>query len=972
MQNDNSFLRAVAQAYSADDAICTFIFPSRRAAKFFQRFYAIERGKRTRRPFFSPKMLTVSELFCTLSGMEQMDTLAAQYLLYECYCKVVEEIAKAQNPPLQPVVEPFDEFYGWSSIIIKDFNDIDSYLADAGRVFDNISDLKEIDNGFDFLSDEQKAALREFWGVYLTPSSPTGGNAGNVDSGSKLDKKGSFSAMWKIMGRLYKEFRSALQEGGKGYGGLIFRTVYDKLAEIKGRNGSFEELLESSYGRLVFVGFNAPNKCEVALMEAAQRAGRADFYWDFYGSMVTDPDNKSSLFIKEHCKNFKSKYDISNLCSTADAVGGTANKQHYEVIQAASGVGQCYAAKALLRELLQNKPQEQRMEDLAFSTAILLPDASLLTPLLNIIPAEFDKVNVTMGYPLQFTSLFSFLKLMAELQRDILQKNGDALFYHRSLMALLKHNYFAENAEAMCLAERLLTSNIVYYKPSEKDPLLVRLLKYCKDSSELCEWTISVARSLEDKVMEEERALLPLVISFLNRLKGLDLPIERGLWLKIFERSLSQISAPFSGEPLAGLQIMGPLEIRGLDFENIIILSANDGVFPASNLQQSFIPYNIRYAYGLPTYELADAISAYHFYRSIYRAKNIYLIYDSRAEGVVSGEVSRYCKQLKYLYGVNLVERTFDVPMTASPQRTSPVVKKSEEVMNKLKDLKISASALNTYRDCPMKFYWSYVERKREEDEIREAVEYDTFGTIFHNSMQRIYGDEEGICGGQKNITVNRENLETYKQSGAYKAIVEEELKKELRVEVVEGQNLIIQRVLERYVEITLDADMKSTQFTYISGEESMNCKYPITPAGFEIKLYGQIDRLDEIGGVVRISDYKTGRVDSIPKDFEPSMLFDTQQKRDFKALFQIYFYALLYSCVKGSKNTIKSAIYPLRSLKSGGVISLDIDKNGLADYKSRLDGMLEEIYNPNVDFNCRLWGEAHCNYCDFKNNCYR
>ena len=898
-----SFLQAVARAYSRESAKCSFIFPSRRAAKFFQRYLAQEYFAIYQKPLISPRMITVGELFETLSGLEQADTLLAQYKLYECYAKI--KSAAGQS------VESFDLFYGWSSLIIKDFNDIDCYLADANLLFKNIADLKELQSGYGFMSNDQRKSLEQFWGVYLG-----GGASANDDAisaapgtGGIFDKKRSFGQLWEIMAELYKSFRAALLSSGVGYNGLIYRSVYDKLEQ----SGNFDALVDQSYGRLVFIGFNAPNRCELAFMEAAKRAGRADFYWDFYGPMVTDPMNKSSLFIRECCgganPRFPSLYNIEAEVSVPEQ---EFKKKRFEAVSVASGIGECYAARAILQEMIEEKKaalkqqslSSSQREELAFSTAIVLPDSQLLIPLLNLIPDEFDKVNVTMGYPLQSTQLFSFLKLMGSLQLEMLFRDGKEHFYHKSLIALLEHNYFSQSKAAAALAESLLKGNIVYLPADspliprgvQGEELLEAILKKCATTEQLCDWFCGVAALLEGDLQSDEKSLLYAVYQFVNRLKGLNLPLSTDLWIKIFVRELGQISVPFSGEPLAGLQIMGPLETRVLDFDNVIFLSANEGVFPSANVQQTLVPYNIRVAYGLPTYQLSDAISAYHFYRGIYRAKNVTLIYDSRTEGLSTGEITRYFKQLKYHYEVEIGERPFIPPVPLMSNIVAPVVEKDDVIVDKLKNLNYSASALNTYRDCPMKFFFSYVQKIRNL-EVTESVGYDTFGTIFHLVMEELY---KPYC--QSNITANV--IDAILQSNKIDALVEESIKSVMNISVVEGQNLMIKEVIKYYVELTLNTDRKiagsGSAFKYLEGEKRYVVDYPVQLSGSAgnvvlLKLVGSIDRLDSLSGITRVVDYKTGKVD-LKSNISVRDLFDENCSADLKALFQTCFYALLYT----------------------------------------------------------------------------
>lgn len=979
-----NFLEAVAKVFierAADEegglGKYTFVFPNRRSSKFFQRHLGIEYGRKYSKPLFSPSCTTISELFTSLSGYEEADPLESLYLLYTCYIKL-----KYPDKSLQEAqkIEPFDEFYNWGAMIIKDFNDIDTYLVFPEQIFTNIRDLKELEDDFSYMSEGQRRAVNLFWTNFLS------GGKSEVGGG----KKEAFISLWVIMSQLYREFQSLLDGRGRGYSGMIYRSVAERLSKE-----GYSKTVEGRLEQIVFIGFNAPNKCEQTLMREAQKEGMADFYWDYYGDAVTDPDNKASLFISDFVREFPSRYEI----------GGEASKtfanKNYHAIGVSSGVGQALVLNKILGDLYKeqlkvdcnseftrasesaNSAEKENLTDakidsLAFSTAVVLPDEQMLMPVINSIPSCFKKINVTMGYPMKTTALFSFLNLIYDLQREV--KQG-TLFYHRSISSLLEHEYITILAadESKSIIHKIVMTNMIYVAVDDpliagmESPLLKKLFLATKTQEELYSYLKEIITLLETSLPVREREFIYRYYQLINRLSQLKLPFSMAVCFKILSAAAAQTTIPFNGEPLAGLQIMGPLETRSLDFENIIILSANEGVFPASNSSQSLIPYNLRYGFGLPNYEMADTIGAYHFYRSIYRAKNIYMIYDTRSEGVKCGEMSRYIMQLKYHYKVGLVEEEAVFPLQGGVLSSETSVVKDEEVMSLLKrkystaegkEGSLSVTALNTYIDCPLKFYLTYLLGIKREEEVKESVEADTFGNLFHKVMQKAYFKYEGKL-------VTKSDIEKIATHSSLQSLLEKEFKEMMNIVEISGQNIIVMEVLKRYLAWTFREDEKRVPFKYLKGE--MVCSGTVRlENSLVVPLIGYIDRVDEMSGYLRISDYKTGKIDKIEGDILIETLFNPQDDKNLKYLFQLYFYSWMYERQNRVGKEFKFCVYPLRSLSGNSVKERLITMQNLDEFEQRLRLLLEEIFNSEIPFGCKERGGKHCDYCDFHNYCCR
>src|SRR5574344_150174 len=979
-----NFLRAVAKAYveNLSDAggslgKYTFVFPNRRSSKFFQRYLGIEYGLKYSKPLFSPKCTTISELFASVSGYEEADPLESLYLLYTSYIKF-----KYPDKSLQEAqkVEPFDEFYNWGAVIIKDYNDIDTYLVSPEQIFTNIRDLKELDDDFSYMSEDQRRAVNLFWNNFLS-----GGTREGVGG-----KKEAFTSLWTIMTPLYRDFQKALKERGKGYSGMIYRSVAEKILEE-----GYYKAVEGRFEQLVFIGFNAPNKCEQALMREAKRVGMADFYWDYYGIAVTDTNNKASAFISDFVKEFTSKSEINKEASK------TFEHKNYYAIGVSSGTGQALVLNKILGDLYKKRfgedchvvgncdaepaisianemPTDAMINTFAFSTAVVLPDEQMLMPVINSVPSCFRKINVTMGYPMKTTSLFSFLNLIYDLQREV--KEG-AYFYHRSISSLLSHEYLTVSAveESKSIVGKIIKANRIYLEYNDpliegmESQLLKKIFVIAKTPEDLYIYLTGILTLLEGSLPEREREFIYRYYQLINRLSLLKLPFSMAVCFRILSTAAAQTTIPFNGEPLAGLQIMGPLETRSLDFENVIILSANEGVFPASNVSQSLIPYNLRYGFGLPTYEMADTIGAYHFYRSIYRAKNIYMIYDTRSDGMRCGEMSRYIMQLKYHYNVGLREESAVFPVNNRAQYVEISITKDEEVMRLLyakysdvseKPGALSASALNTYIECPLKFYLTYLLGMKREEDVKESVEADTFGNLFHKVMQKTYLKYE-------NRTVTKREIEKISAHDSLESIITQEFKEMMKIEEVSGQNIIVMEVLKRYLEWTLREDAQRAPFLYIKGGKGcrgmikMDHKRLVTLTGF-------LDLVDEMSGYLRISYSNTVKIDRIKGDILMETLFNPQDDRNLKYLFQLYFYSWMYERQNRVGKEFKFCVYPLRSLSGSSVQERLITMQNLDEFELRLRSLIEEIFNRNVPFGCKERGGKHCDYCDFHNYCCR
>lgn len=942
--------------YGAEVSRLAFVFPNRRTGLFFQKYLSEVSDK----PIFSPTILTINDLFIQLSGKQSADRISMLFTLYDIYIRQSGS------------TETFDEFLYWGEMLLNDFDDIDKYMANARMLFSNVTDLREIENDFDFLSDEQIAAIRTFWSSFY-PKNDT-------------PNQQQFLAVWQVLYPLYEEFRETLAAEGKGYEGMIFREVVESL-----ERGESPDL---PYEKIVFVGLNALSVSEERFLAQLQKREITDFYWDYVSEKVTDPDNKASYFVSRNLKSFPSRYKLPKEEKVETEI---------EIIGIPSGIGQAKQVYSLLSDWCEES--EMTSED-ALRTAVILPDEHLLIPVLNAIPEQIRRINVTMGYPLAGTPVASLIEYILALQKNIRYVDRTPMFYFRDVLPVLNHRYILSTSPELIssLVKEITENNKIYISHTElgKTPLLEILFMPVTGVEAFSGYLIRVLEEL-NRVMsalsaeEDEEAtqrtndleqeFIFHYFATVNRMREVmrDTHVEMRIdtFFRLLKRVTDTITIPFHGEPLSGLQIMGVLETRALDFDRLIILSMNEGIFPKRVAANSFIPYNLRRGFGLPTYEHQDSVWAYHFYRLIERASHVSLLFDTRSGGSQTGEVSRFVHQLHYHYEVPMRKKLL-VYNVSSSKAPSLVVPKGKEIMRRLDayrkggDKAISASAVNTYLDCPLKFYFSVVEAIREEDEVSETIESNVFGSILHKVMEELYKPFQG-----KMVTVDL--LKAIRKdkpllTGAIARAFASEFFKTEVVRPLSGQNFLIGEMIRKYVEKILERDGKLTPFTYIESERKINGFISLSDHS-EIRLKGFIDRVDEVGDTIRIIDYKSGSGATTFNSIES--LFNKEEKDRAKAVTQVFMYCWMYAHLSGNKGkALRPGIYYVRSLFSdpfdpsiyhrverGKSDKVDDFSTYSEAFEDGLRGCLDEIFNPDVPFSQTPTGKA-CSYCSFKGIC--
>ena len=960
-----SFLYQVAtlfyQQYGAEIHRLAFVFPNRRAGLFFLKYLS----EISEKPLFSPSILTINDLFMQLSGKHPADKIQMLFRLYELY--------KQRSGSS----ESFDEFIYWGEMLLNDFDDIDKYMVDARMLFRNVSDLKSLDDDFNYLSPEQVQAIRSFWSSFY----PKG------DSPNQQH----FLELWEILYDLYAGLRTSLVKDGCGYDGMIFREVVEQLEK--------EPMSDFPFDQVVFVGLNALSVSEERLLLALQKKGVADFYWDYVGPWVTDPDNKALFFLERNLRLFPSRMQLP----ATEPV-----QAEIRVMGVPSAIGQAKQVYPILQALAD---EQQLTDESALRTAIVLPDEHLLVPVLNAIPEAIQHINVTMGYPLAGTPVAALMEYILTLQKNIRYIDRVPVFYFRDVLPILNHQYVMAAApeEVSQLVKDMTAGNRIYVHAADlnRHELLSILFTPVQNTEELSDYLIHVLEALnaclrnnrpnpddEEMISDSTQTTADIEQEFIfhyfatvNRMKEVmrEAKIEMRLdtYFRLLKRMTDLITIPFEGEPLSGLQIMGVLETRALDFDRLIILSMNEGIFPLKKAANSFIPYNLRRGFGLPTYEHQDSVWAYHFYRLIRLAKQVTLLYDTRTTGLQTGEVSRFVHQLRYHYQYPLIDElvVYDVASSAVPPIS---VQKTAEVEKLLSDFlsggprALSASAINTYLDCPLKFYFSVLEQIQEEDEITETVERDVFGSILHKVMEDLYAPFKG-----KLVTADLLKLLRKDQpllTGTIARAFAELFFKSPVVRPLVGENFLTGEMIRKYAEKILEQDARFTPFHYIESEKKVRATITLSDKRV-VQLKGFIDRVDSLDRVLRIVDYKTGNGKLVFDSIDG--LFDKEVKDRPKAVMQVFLYAWMYQQLSEYTGMpIQPAIYYLRTLFQRSFNPVVEQKKGrgkadkvnsfqefAADFEDKLRQCLDEIFNLDIPFTQTETGKA-CAYCSFRGLC--
>jgi CRISPR/Cas system-associated exonuclease Cas4 (RecB family) len=940
------------------------VFPNRRAGLYFLKYLAA----RIERPVWAPSILTINELFRSYSAMQLAGNEILLFELYKTYCKINKSS------------ESFDAFYLWGDMLLNDFDDVDKYLVDASVLFSNIQDIKNIDQQFNGLNESQIDIIRRFW-INFNPEKPT-------------DEKSGFINLWSILFTLYSNFRVTLKGQNLAYEGMVFREVAENSDAVIAKG--------TSWDMFHFIGFNALNECEKTIMNRLKKEGKARFYWDYDDSYIKEDNyNSAGFFLKKNLKIFGN--DMPSDWSYRTMLSATSPNVIRRVIEVSSDVAQVKLVSQLINELSDLTASN------AHHTAIVLADENLLMPVLTSLPENIGDINITMGYPLKQTLVYALVRHLMELQRTALITNGTIRFSYKEVINVLRHRlmkgFLSESDEI--IADEIVKNNQVWV-PAERfsgsehlgrvfiKPSTPALLSgYFRDILSLI--AIEDAEEIDrqsDKPVDRSirnEFIYRIVIS-INRLESIvnspDVTFTPGTYIRILDRMLRMQSVPFSGEPLSGVQIMGILETRALDFKNLFILSVNEGVLPALSSGSSFIPFTLREAFGIPSINHQESIYAYHFYRLLQRAENVTFTYNSNSEGLRSGEISRFILQMKYdkLLKPDFSDLTFEIRTQNS---VSEVLKRSGEhkkilesrFLDRNNGKVLSPSAINTWLNCRMKFYYRYVNLLKEPDKVTADIDPAMLGIILHQIMRNLYNDFLGkVLNKNRVIELLSDNILLQNQISE---VINDKFKNG-KDGFINGNELIVREVLLVYLKKILSTDKNIAPLTLLNLEDPFSFKINTISEGkmIEVRTGGTIDRIDRLSGIVRIVDYKTGTVAETIHSIGD--LFSEDRKNDSDGWLQTLLYCEAYIAFDNSA-IVRPSVYKIKKL-SGGSLSdlLRLKSDGktevvVEDYKmvreEFLDGLKEilaKIFSNNEPFIMTGDIRGKCEYCPYRILCNR
>ncbi len=955
-QPHECFLKQVAnslyQLYGQQIADLTVVFPNRRAGLFFTEYL----NRMITGPVFSPEIITIQELFCHISPLQSADQLQLVFRLYKIY----KELSGSK--------ETFDEFYLWGEMLLHDFDQVDKYLVDAALLFTNITDLKEIDEHFNDWNEDRKEEIKHFWK--------------SLTSGEKKFDQKEFARLWQVLFPIYQKLKEELYTAQIAYEGMLFRDAVENSSHL---NSPY-----LSGKKFVIAGFNALNGCEKKLFLSLQEKGNIHFYWDYDEYYLNDLNQEAGFFMRENLILFsqtEKPYDTATLQLP----------KNFQIFHTTSQIGQ---AQIAAKEITHLYKETADFDD----TAVVLCDEGLLLPVLSALPEEIGKVNVTMGLPIKQTPLFSLISLLVTLQKNCRRESEEQLFHYKNVANVLNNQLIQSVYPLEC---KLITDNIIrknkLYIPAKElgtTQLFDRIFSYQDSVTGLPDYFLAILHELFlfwEKNPNENYAInyqeyiyqAYLSVNKLNNMLFAEGPeilgtkefLSKETFFKLLLEYVSDLSVTFEGEPLAGLQIMGILETRSLDFKNIVLLYVNEGIMPKANVSGSFIPYHLRKGVGLPTLEEQNAMYAYYFYRLLQRTDRVTFVYNSGSDGLRTGEKSRFLYQLQLESPFQITEK--GIENTIDPLQNYPIsIEKKGKVLETLNGFleagkRISPTALDQYLQCPLSYYFKYIARFEEEEEVTEEVDARLFGKLYHAVMESLYlpflnktMDERTL----KSLVENENNLEGL----ILNAFVVHFFKSEVAKESTEiaGRNKLVFEVIKKMVLQTIRVDITRTPFVIKGLEQNVAAIVPVFNGVKAVRIGGVIDRIDSVSGSTEIIDYKTGTTEN---DFYSlSGLFERQAKKRNKAAFQTLIYGCIWDKMHPEAGAIYPGIYALKNIFKQEGIRLTIKENGTREvnymdlkdqFEPMLVDLLEEIFNPAIPF-AQTTVEEHCQYCIFASIC--
>jgi len=881
----------------------TFILPSKRACGFLLNHIK----QNTNKTAFAPKIISIEEFIEEISGLQIINSTELLFKSYNIYLNTSKNLEK----------NSFDVYSTWANTLLNDFNEIDRYLIPPKPFFNYLSDIQDMNHWY---VQEKKTALVE-----------------------------NYLKFWNSLSEFYKNLKIELLKNNQAYQGLVYREAAENIEHYKLNHGDKQH---------IFIGFNALNKAEQTIFQELLESENTSIYWDLDQYFYSNKKHSASYFIRNYFSNWQA---LEN--KPPEIVANNYKKEkHITIIEAQKNIGQV----KYIAEKLSNSSNEELKK-----TTIVLADENLLHPLLQSLPENIQNVNITMGVSLKSFPLVVFFNQLLTLHF-----HTGTNFYYKQVVAILNHP----------VASKLLKDNTRIIKLISKDNLthitLLNLIEFCDDGDKevieilFSDWeenstiAIKTCQAILIKLKKNktsnviEKVVIYQLHQSFNSIENLNKKFEYLKSIKtvhsLFTEDIAMATINFKGDAYNGLQIMGVLESRVLDFENVIIASVNEGVFPSGKSNNSFTTYDLKQQYKLPTYTEKDAIYTYHFYRLLHRAKNITLLYNNFSDGLNTGEKSRFISQIEYEKLPNhTIEKSIISPEIYVIHSKLKSVTKTDEVITRIKEIAnngFSPSALTTYMRNPMDFYYKKILKIKEAEKVEETVAANTLGTIVHDSLEAFYKPLEG-------------EFLTIEALGKMKLSVASEVKKQFREsfkggDYSKGKNLIIFEVAKRFVlnfiNFEIDEIRNGNEIKILQIESNLSIQLDILELDFPVKIHGKVDRVDEFNGTLRVIDYKSGRVGQ--SDLNIVNWEDVTTDYKYSKIIQVLAYALMIYDDKSFENA-EAGIISFKNLNNGFLNfakkekpgrsprNVIITKDVLDEYTIQLKKLILEICNKEIPF---------------------
>ena len=886
----------------------TFVLPSKRAGLFLNH----QLSQVVNKTIFAPQILSIEEFVEELS---QLKTISNTELLFEFYNTYLQ-LTKKES------ADSFETFSKWAQILLQDFNEIDRYLIPHKNIFDYLSAIQDL----------------KHWSVEK----------------NQTEFVKNYLLFWNKLHAYYTHLTDSLLNKKIGYQGLIYREAVDNLEAYIQNNADKKH---------VFIGFNALNTAEETIIQELLQNDLAKIYWDIDKVFMNNQKHDAALFARQHLKNWK--YFKNNPFNWITE--NYSKDKNISAIGIPKNIGQAKYIGSLLKKLQQDN-------DSLSNTAVVLGDENLLIPVLNSLPETIQALNITMGFPLKSIPLASLFDHLFHLH-----KNNTNTFYFKDVINIVSHQFinplflFDGIDYASKIIETIDKNNLVYLDKHR----LTKIAKPCSNIIELLfsNWENSMVLALENcsKLILSIKSLLDnnkksnlLTLEYVFRFNELFNELIRlnsehehikdiSTLYSIYKELLSSETLDFQGEPLQGLQLMGMLESRVLDFETVIISSVNEGILPAGKSNNSFIPFDVKLENNLPTYKEKDAVYTYHFYRLLQRAKNVYILYNTEADVLTGGEKSRFITQLD-LEPIHNINHQIITPQVPTIETQLNVITKTDSLQQQLVVLAnegFSPSSLTNYIRNPIDFYYQKVLKIKEHNDVEETVAANTLGTVVHNTLEDFYKPFKGrllTVDDVKSLKPKIEQTITYHFKNEYK-----------EGDITKGKNLIIFEIAKRYVSNFLDLEIQDLKagntIKIIEVEAENNVSIEIPELHFPVNIKGKVDRIDEYNGITRIIDYKTGSVQKgqvAVQDWEDI----TTDYKKYSKPFQVLTYVYMLNKANKINFPVEAGIISFKNLSSGFIKFNEknghgtlINEDTLNAFEAQLKNLILEICNPKIDF---------------------